>query len=95
MDAPAITPCTADGHNICLLKMVVTGNLLFNLVYSDKFKDYLKYLCPEVEPLNCQKLRSLLDKHYNQAEPLLLPGLGERTNDSLTLDTWSSTNDHE
>jgi hypothetical protein len=75
--------------------MVVAGNLSFNLVDSDEFKDYVKFLRPDAEPPNCQKLRTQLDKRYDEAESLLLPGLGERTNVSLALDAWSSTNGYK
>jgi hypothetical protein len=74
--------------------MVIAGNLPFNLVDSDEFKDYVSYLHPGVNPPNRQRLRVLLDTHYEEAEKSLFPGLGSTTKVSLALDGWSSTNGH-
>jgi hypothetical protein len=43
----ATIPCevlSAEGHDLCLLKMVVAGNLSFNFVDSDEFKEYIAYV---------------------------------------------------
>ncbi len=75
-----------------LLKMFLAGNIPFNFVESDEFRQYVAYLNCQADLPKRRELRTQLKKRYNTVQDQLLPGLGLKTRVSIALDCWGSQN---